>query len=179
MHITVDLSLEAIERFQMRAELENQSLEAYIRAFLESQARQWADEQADKAASDTPEGILDQAVHEMKENQVKNRELAVYAITQKNNLQAEVEKQERIIAELERKAVEAAENRNQLQAWKVRREIPPHEKTLESLRTNLVAAMEAVEKINEAIQREEERIRVRTAEAMALKAAIKAGPHRE
>ena len=40
--------------------------------------------------------VLQDAVRAMKENQIQNRELAVAAITAKNNLQAETARQERI-----------------------------------------------------------------------------------
>ena len=61
---------------------------------------------------ENPEIILNEAVREMKENQIKNRELAVQAITQKNNLQAEVDKEERLVAEYERKATLALQSGN-------------------------------------------------------------------
>ncbi len=62
----------------------------YLKALISGKLDKWED----------PEIILNEAVREMKENQIKNRELAVQAITQKNNLQAEVDKEERLVAEL-------------------------------------------------------------------------------
>ncbi len=46
-----------------------------------------------------PELMINETLREMKENQIKNRELAVQAITQKNNLQAEVDKLERSVTD--------------------------------------------------------------------------------
>ena len=61
----------------------------YLRALIMGKLDEWED----------PELIINEAVREMRENQIKNRELAVQAITQKNNLQAEVDKQQRLVAE--------------------------------------------------------------------------------
>ena len=51
-----------------------------------------------------PEVLLDQARREMQQTLARNRERAIQAITQKNMLQAEVEKLERTVRDLERKA---------------------------------------------------------------------------
>src|SRR5579871_1767721 len=109
----------------------------------------------------------------MKENQIKNRELAVQAITQKNNLQAEVDKEERLVAEYEKKATIALQGGNRELAKQFLREKALNDQTLGSLHTNLAAATEAAEKVKLAIKGEEERIRVRTAEALAMKANMK------
>jgi phage shock protein A len=135
----------------------------YITALLQGKLDKWED----------PEIILNQAVREMKENQAKNRELAVQAITQKNNLQAEVDKEERLVADLDRKAVLALQSGNRELAKQFLKEKAMHEQILESLRQNLAAATEAAEKVKIAIKTEEERIRVRTAEALALKSQLK------
>ena len=135
----------------------------YLRALLNGKLDQLED----------PEIILNEAVREMKENQGKNRELAVQAITQKNNLQAEVDKEERIVAEMERKATVALQAGNREMAKQFLREKGLHDRTLESMRGNLVAANDAADKVKIAIRTEEERIRVRTAEALALKANMK------
>jgi len=120
-----------------------------------------------------PEIILTAAVKEMRENQIKNRELAVQAITQKNNLQAEVDKEERMIAEYERKAAMALQAGNRELAKQILKEKAIHDGILESMRTNLAAATEAAEKVKIAIKQEEERIRVRTSEALAMKTTMK------
>jgi phage shock protein A len=120
-----------------------------------------------------PEMIINEAVREMRENQIKNRELAVQAITQKNNLQAEVDKLERYVAELERRAVTALQGGNRELARQFIKEKSIQEQTLASMRQNLAAATEASEKVKLAIKSEEERIRQRTAEALAMKAKMK------
>ena len=135
----------------------------YLRALISGKLDQWED----------PEIILTEAVREMKENQIKNRELAVQAITQKNNLQAEVDKEERLVAELERKAALALQSGNRELAKQFLKEKGLHDQTLESMRGNLAQATEAAEKVKIAIRQEEERIRVRTSEALAMKANMK------
>jgi len=135
----------------------------YLRALVMGKLDEWED----------PEIILNEAVREMKENQIKNRELAVQAITQKNNLQAEVDKEERIVAEMERKATLALQSGNRELAKQFLKEKALHDQTLGSMRQNLVSATEAAEKVKVAIKQEEERIRVRTSEALAMKANMK------
>jgi phage shock protein A len=135
----------------------------YLNALINGKLDEWED----------PEIILNQATKEMKENQIKNRELAVQAITQKNNLQAEVDKEERMVAELERRATVAVQAGNRELAKQFLKEKALHDQTLESMRTNLVSATEAAEKVKLAIKSEEERIRRKTAEALAMKANMK------
>src|SRR5579871_6445446 len=135
----------------------------YLKALISGKLDEWED----------PEIILTQAVNEMKENQIKNRELAVQAITQKNNLQSEVDKEERLVAELERKAALALQSGNRELAKQFLKEKGLHDQTLESMRANLISATEAAEKVKIAIRQEEERIRVRTFEALAMKANMK------
>ncbi|HLJ54343.1 MAG TPA: PspA/IM30 family protein [Chthonomonadaceae bacterium] len=135
----------------------------YLNALINGKLDEWED----------PEIILNQATREMRENQIKNRELAVQAITQKNNLQAEVDKEERTVAELERRATLALQSGNRELAKQFLKEKALHDQTLESMRTNLVSATEAAEKVKLAIKSEEERIRRKTAEALAMKANMK------
>jgi phage shock protein A len=135
----------------------------YLRALINGKLDTWED----------PEIILNEAVRDMKENQIKNRELAVQAITQKNNLQAEVDKEERLVAEYERKATIALQAGNRELAKQFLKEKSLHDGTLSSMRTNLASATEASEKVKIAIKQEEERIRVRTSEALAMKANMK------
>lgn len=135
----------------------------YLNALINGKLDQWED----------PEIILNQAVKDMKENQVKNRELAVQAITQKNNLQTEVEKSERLSAELERKATIALTAGNRELAKQFLKEKAITDQTLNSMRANLASALDASEKVKLAIRGEEERIRQRTSEALAMKANMK------
>ncbi len=135
----------------------------YLKALLNGKLDQYED----------PEVILNEAVREMKDNQIKNRELAVQAITEKNNLQAVVDKEERTVAELEKKATIALQGGNRDLARQFLKEKALHEQTLENMRGNLAAAVESAEKVKVAIRQEEDRIRVRTAEALAMKANLK------
>ena len=135
----------------------------YLRALIMGKLDEWED----------PELILNEAVREMKENQITNRELAVQAITQKNNLQAEVDKEERMVAEMERKATVALQGGNRELAKQFLKEKALHEQTLASMRASLASTIETSEKVKLAIKQEEDRIRVRTAEALAMKANMK------
>ena len=95
----------------------------YLNALINGKLDEWED----------PEIILNQATKEMKENQIKNRELAVQAITQKNNLQAEVDKAERMVAELERRATVAVQAGNRELAKQFLKEKALHDQTLQSM----------------------------------------------
>ena len=135
----------------------------YMKALIMGKLDQWED----------PEVILDQASREMKEMQIKNRERAVQAITQKNNLQNLVANEEKLTAGLERRAATALQNGNRELARQLLHEKGLHDKTLEQLRASLKQAEETSEAVKVALRREDERIRVRTAEALALKANMK------
>jgi phage shock protein A len=116
-----------------------------------------------------PEVLLKQAQEEMSVAQAKNRERAVQAITQKNNLQAEVEKTTKAIANLDAKATLALKNGDRDLALQLVREKQTLSANLDSLQASLTSATEVTEQIKVAIRREEERIRTKTTEAMALK----------
>ena len=116
-----------------------------------------------------PEILLQQAQQEMRENQAKNRERAVQAITQKNNLQAEVEKTQKIVDNLQAKAELALKNGDRDVARQLLIEKGQYGTTLTTIRQSLQSAMETTEAIKVAIRREEERIRAKTAQAMAMK----------
>jgi phage shock protein A len=116
-----------------------------------------------------PEVLLAQAQQEMKESQAKNRERAVQAITQKNNLQAEVDKTTKAMDNLDAKAALALKNGDRDLALQLVREKQALGANLESLQASLANANEMTEQIKVAIRREEERIRQKAAEAMALK----------
>lgn len=135
----------------------------YLKSLLHGKLDQWED----------PEIIINDAVREMKESQIKNREMAVQAITQRNNLQKEVDHQERTVADLEKKAMMALQGGNRELAKQFLKEKATYEQTLGSMRENLVRATDSVEKVKIAIRAEEERIRQRTSEALALKANLK------
>ncbi|MEJ5295817.1 MAG: PspA/IM30 family protein, partial [Fimbriimonadales bacterium] len=120
-----------------------------------------------------PEVLLDQARREMQEMLARNRERAIQAITQKNLLQAEVDKLERRVRELERNAELALQQGKRDLALQLIREKKAQESALESLKASLQQAIETVESVKQAIRRQEEEVRVRTAQALALKARWK------
>lgn len=135
----------------------------YLKALFNGKLDQYED----------PEIILNEAVREMRDNAVKNRELAVQAITQKNNLQAEVDKETRIVTELQHKAELSLKSGNEELAKQFLKEKLLHTTTLESMQSNLASAIAAVDKVKLAIRQEEDRVRIRTAEALAMKANMK------
>jgi phage shock protein A len=135
----------------------------YLKALITGKLDKWED----------PELIINEAVREMKENQIRNRERAVQAITQKNNLQNLVAQEEKTVRQLEAKAALALQQGNRELARTLLREKQIKEQTLEQLRASLKQAEETSEAVKLAIKREEERIRVKTAEALALKANMK------
>lgn len=135
----------------------------YLRALFLGKLDQWED----------PEVIINESLREMRENQIKNRERAVQAITQKNNLQNLVDQEEKLIRNLEAKATLALQQGNRELARQFLREKGLHDQTLDQLRASLKQAEETAEAVKVAIRREEERFRVKTAEALALKANMK------
>lgn len=120
-----------------------------------------------------PEVLLDQARREMQETLARNRERAIQAITQKNLLQAEVDKLERKVRELEKNAELALQQGKRDLALQLIREKKAQESALASLKASLQQAIETVESVKQAIRRQEEEVRVRTAQALALKARWK------
>ncbi len=122
---------------------------------------------------ENPEIILDEAVREMKESQVKNRERAVQAITQKNNLLSLVDREEKMARDLEGKATLALKQGNRELALTLLREKGTRDSSLQQLKASLAKAEETVDAIKTAIRREDETIRVRTAEALRLKTDLK------
>lgn len=120
-----------------------------------------------------PQVIIDESIREMRETQIKNRERAVQAITQKNNLQKLVDDEERAARNLEAKAALALQQGNRELAKSLLRQQAQHLKTLEQMRVSLKQAEETSQAVKLAIQRDEERVRQKMAEALALKANMK------
>ncbi len=116
-----------------------------------------------------PEILLSQAQAEMREAQAKNRERAVQAITQKNNLQAELDRTQKIVSNLQAKAEIALKNGDRDLARQLLVEKGQYETTLTTISGSLQTALEMTDQVKVAMRREEERIRAKTAEAMALK----------
>ncbi|RMG25396.1 MAG: PspA/IM30 family protein [Armatimonadetes bacterium] len=120
-----------------------------------------------------PDVMLDQARRDMQEALRANKEKAVQAITQRNNLQAMVNEHEQKVAQLEQQAVMALKQGNRDLARQFLREKANYAATLESLKVSLAQANETVEMVKLAIRRQEEEVRKKTAEALAMKAQYK------
>ena len=120
-----------------------------------------------------PEVLLSQAQREMQEMYARNRERAVQAITQKNNLQQMVDSVQGRIAEIERKAQQARQSSDLELAARYLSEKRQFEAVLEETRASLAQAVTIVDVVNDAINREEERIRRKTGQILALKAQWK------
>jgi phage shock protein A len=139
-----------------------------LREDAEDEAQSEVKEASLQEALDTEE-IINVAILEMKENLFKNRELAVAAITQKCALQAEVEKLERIVSDLEKKASAALKGGNEKLARMFFEEIVRSEQPLNQMRQSLLTAIDMAERAKAAIAREEERLRRRVTEMLAAK----------
>ena len=120
-----------------------------------------------------PEILLQQAQQEMREAQAKNRERAVQAITQKNNLQALVDQTQKMVNNLQAKAEMALKNGDRDLARQLLIEKAQYDGTLESTKVSLQQALETTEAVKTAMRREEERIRAKTAQALSMKAQWK------
>ncbi|MER3413179.1 MAG: hypothetical protein C4341_02860 [Armatimonadota bacterium] len=120
-----------------------------------------------------PDVMLDQARRDMQEALRDNKEKAVQAITQRNNLQAMVNEHSQRVTQLEQQAVMALKQGNRDLARQFLREKANYAATLESLKTSLAQANETVEMVKLAIRRQEEETRKKTAEALAMKAQYK------
>jgi phage shock protein A len=120
-----------------------------------------------------PDIMLDQARREMQEGLVANRERAVMAITQKNRLQAELDLAQKRSVEYEGKAVTALKMGNRDLARQFVREKTGNDQVMVSLKGSYEQAVVAVDQVKLAIKRQEEEVRRKTAEALAMKAQWK------
>ncbi|MGI8923468.1 MAG: PspA/IM30 family protein [Fimbriimonadales bacterium] len=120
-----------------------------------------------------PDLMLDQARRDMQDTLRDNKEKAVQAITQRNNLQAMVDDHERKTAQLEQQAIMSLKQDNRDLARQFLREKANYANTLESLRASLGQANQTVDVVKVAIRRQEEETRKKTAEALAMKAQYK------
>lgn len=122
---------------------------------------------------ENPEVLLQEAAREMRENLAANRQRAVTAITQKNNLKTLLDEQEKRVVQLEAQAEMAVKRGDRDLARRVLREKMTFEETIGTTRVSYDQAVEASEAIKIAIRRQEETVRQRTAEALAKKAQWK------
>ena len=122
---------------------------------------------------ENPELLLQQAQEEMRAAAARNRERAVQAITQKNNLQQMVDDLQKTVDNLQAKAELALKRGDRDLALQLLKEKQNYEQTLQSTRVQLESAIDTAEQVKVAIKREEEKIREKTAQALALKAQWK------
>jgi len=120
-----------------------------------------------------PEVLLKQAQTEMREAHEKNRQRAIDAITQKNLLQQQVDDTNKQIQNLQAKAELSLKNGNRDLALQLLKEKQTLETTTATLNQSLTNATEMVEQVKVAMSREEDAIRTRTAQAMAMKTQYK------
>lgn len=120
-----------------------------------------------------PEMMLNQARTDMQGALTSNREKAVQAITQRNRLQQMLDEATRKSSQLEAQATTALRQGNRELAKQFLREKTSNDATLETLRTTLAQAAETVDQVKVAIKRQEEEVKKKTAEALALKAQWK------
>lgn len=125
------------------------------------------------SSDDDFEVIINNSLRTMKENQVYNRERAVTAITQKNYLQNLVQNQEVVLARLQEKIDVGLSLGHKDLVKRLERERELHSKCLDQLQESLATAMTTSEAVKDAIRREEELFRLKTAQALALKADFK------
>ena len=124
----------------------------------------------EKPRADDAEAILQQAFAEMQEMQTRNRDRAVSAITQKNNLQALVAQMERMVARLEERAQAAGQVGDAEREQDLLAERGQSLLTLAQTQASLQGTIEMTEAVKTDMRREEEAIRSQTAEALTMKA---------
>jgi len=120
-----------------------------------------------------PDIMLDQARRDMQQALIGNREKAVQAITQKNKLSAMLEDAKKKSATLESQASTALKQGNREMATVFMREKMNNDALITQLQGSYDQAAATVEQVKVGIKRQEEEVRKRTAEALALKAQWK------
>ncbi|MBC8139107.1 MAG: PspA/IM30 family protein [Fibrella sp.] len=116
-----------------------------------------------------PTLLLEQAQREMQEMHARNRDVAVRAITEKNNLEQMVKDLERKISLLRAKAQLAEERGDGDLAEQLRQEATSYDAVLVETTASWEKAKATTEQVKATIKSEEERIRQKTTEAMLLK----------
>ncbi|MDK3156830.1 PspA/IM30 family protein [Kamptonema cortianum] len=120
-----------------------------------------------------PEIMLDQARRDMQGALVANREKAVQAITQRNRLQQMLDESIKKSAQLEAQATTALRQGNRELARQFLREKATVDASIDTLKATHGQAVETVEQVKVAIKRQEEEVKKKTAEALAMKAQWK------
>lgn len=122
---------------------------------------------------ENPEILLQEAAREMRENLAANRQRAVTAITQKNNLKALIDEYDKKANQLDGQAEMAVKRGDRDLARRLLREKLTFQETVTQTKASYEQAIQASEAIKIAIRRQEETVRQRTAEALAKKAQWK------
>jgi len=122
---------------------------------------------------ESPDIMLDQARRDMQGALIANREKAVQAITQKNRLQGMLDDVKKKSAELEARASMALKQGDRELATQFMREKMNNDASVTTLQQSYDSAAQTVEQVKVAIKRQEEEVRKKTAEALALKAQWK------
>ncbi|AIE88136.1 PspA/IM30 family protein [Fimbriimonas ginsengisoli] len=120
-----------------------------------------------------PDIMLDQARRDMQGALVSNKERAVQAITQKNRLQMMLDDERKKAAQLESQATMALKQGDRELATQFMREKMNHDATIATLQQSYEQAVATVDQVKIAIKRQEEEVRKKTAEALAMKAQWK------
>lgn len=120
-----------------------------------------------------PDIMLDQARRDMQDTLIANREKAVQAITQKNRLQMMFDDLTKKSQSLESQATMALQQGKRDLARQFIREKASNDQSLVTLKASLDQATQSVEAVKIAIKRQEEEVRKKTAEALAMKAQWK------
>lgn len=120
-----------------------------------------------------PEMMLDQAKRDMQASVIQNRERAIQAITQRNELEKLLNQQRADSANFEKQAELALKQGNRDLALQLIREKQSRDANIENLQKTYEQACQSVEAVKVAIERQQEEVRKKTAEALALKAQWK------
>ncbi|RYG26188.1 PspA/IM30 family protein [bacterium] len=120
-----------------------------------------------------PDIMLDQARRDMQQALIQNRERAVQAITQKNRLSAMLEDAKKKSATLESQAATALKQGNREMATVFMREKMTNDAMVQQLQAGYDQAVGTVEQVKAGIKRQEEEVKKKAAEALALKAQWK------
>jgi len=122
---------------------------------------------------ESPDIMLDQARRDMQGALIANREKAVQAITQKNRLQGMLDEAKKKSAELEARAAMALKQGDRDMATQFMREKMNNDASVTTLQQSYDSAAATVDQVKVAIKRQEEEVRKKTGEALALKAQWK------
>ncbi len=122
---------------------------------------------------ESPDIMLEQAKRDMQGALISNREKAVQAITQKNRLQGMLDEAKKKSAELEARATMSLKQGDRELATQFMREKMNNDASVTTLQQSYDSAATTVEQVKVAVKRQEEEVRKKTAEALALKAQWK------